>query len=182
MSGSTRSKKSPLKEIPDAVNNKFLELEAELARQKTATIVKDQKFLELEEELARQKTATTVQEKETGELKEIARQQIERANLQTELARQREEENQRLVAQLAEMQRHMDNSSLNFNLNTPQVPLPPIPRAPTGPTATSTPSGIWGMPETANQGNTAARSLGPALQNEGLQDLKKRDPCPLRRP
>ena len=85
MSGTRSNKKAtttPSEEMSDAgraaASNKILELEEELARQKTATIVKDQKFLELEEELARQKTATTVQEKETGELKEIARQQIER--------------------------------------------------------------------------------------------------------
>ena len=56
MSG-TRSNKeattTPLKEVSDAANNKILELEEELARQKT------------------------VNDQETGELKELVRQQIE---------------------------------------------------------------------------------------------------------
>ena len=167
MSGSTtRSKKSPVNiEIPDTVTvyNKFLELEAELAHQKTARIVTDQKTLELEEELARQKTATTVQEKETGDLKEIAHRQ-------TELAHQREEENRHLLAQLTELRRRTDISS--SNLNTPQV----IPRDPTYPTATSTPSGIWGVPDTTNRGNGPVRSLGPALQDEELHALEEKGP------
>ena len=115
---------------------------------------------------ARQKTA---KDQETVELRELADQK-------TELARQREEENQHLLAQLTELRRRTDISS--SNLNTPQV----IPRDPTYPTATSTPSGIWGMPgirgmpETVNQDSAAARSLGPALQHEGLHDLEEKGP------
>ena len=91
MSGSTRSKKgTPSKEIPDAANNKIVELEEELARQKTATA---QETGELKEQLARQKT---VQALETVELRELADQKTERA-------RQQEEENRRLTAQLAEL-------------------------------------------------------------------------------
>ena len=88
MSGSTRSKKSPLKEIPDAVNNKFLELEAELARQKAAT---ENRFAELSAQIAEfranQQTgyldqqdiraATTVQDKETGELAKTAKDSVD---------------------------------------------------------------------------------------------------------
>ena len=169
----SRSKKTttPSKEIPDAANTKILELESELERTKTElenelnrTQTEEVRRTVEMDKLARQKTA---KEQETEELKELADQQ-------TELARQRDEENQRLVAQIAELRlRNMRNSSLN--LNTPQV-LPPIPHAPTYLSATSTPSGIWGMPETAIQGNTAARSLGPDLQDEGLQGEEEKGP------
>ena len=126
-------KNTPSKEISDASNNKILELEGELERQKTA---KDQ---------------------ETAELRELAEQK-------TELARQREAENQRLAAQLAELQRHVNNSGMS--LVTPQVPLPPTSRAPVCPTIMSTPSGIWGLTEAATREDAAARSLGPDLQDD----------------
>ena len=110
MSGSTRSKKStPSKEIPDAANNKIVELEGELARQKTATA---QETGELRAQLARQQT---VQDQETMELRELA-------DRKTEQARQHEEENRRLAAQLAELQRKLGSQSVG--LTTPQMPLP----------------------------------------------------------
>ena len=162
MSG-TRSNKeattTPSKEISDAANTKILELEEELARQKT------------------------VNDQETGELKELVRQQIELARqqneenqrLQAQLARQQNEEYQRLQAQLAEMEfrnlMNMNNSS--SNITTPQVTLPPDPCAPTYPTTMSTPSGIWGLTETATRGSAAARSLGPDLQDDDLQDQEE---------
>ena len=156
---STRSKKgTPSKEIPDAANNKIVELEGELARQKTATA---QETGELRAQLARQQT---VQDQETMELRELA-------DRKTEHARQHEEENRRLAAQLAELQRKLDSPSVG--LTTPQVPLPPIPRA-LAPTTTSTPSGIWDMPGTANQGDGPARSLGPALQDEDHHALEEK--------
>ena len=165
---STRSKKgTPSKEIPEAANNKIIELEEELARQKTA---KAQETGELREQLARQQTAKDL---ETVGLRELADQKTELARQETERARQHEEENRRLAAQLAELQRKLDSPSVG--LTTPQVPLPPIPRA-LAPTTTSTPSGIWDMPDTANQGNGPARSLGPALQDEDHHALEEKGP------
>ena len=99
----SRSKKTttPSKEIPDAANTKILELEGELERTKTEleselnrTKTEEVRRTVEMDKLARQKTA---KEQETEELKELADQQ-------TELARQRDEENQRLVAQIAELQ------------------------------------------------------------------------------
>ena len=154
---STRSKKgTPSKEIPDAANNKIVELEEELARQKTATA---KETGDLREQLARQQT---VKDLETVELRELADQK-------TELARQQEEENRRLAAQLAELQRKLGNQSVG--LTTPQLPLPPITRAP-DPTTMSTPSGIWDMHGTATHEDGPARSLGPALQDEDHHALE----------
>ena len=98
---STRSKKgTPSKEIPDAANNKIVELEEELARQKTATA---QETGELREQLARQQT---VKDLETVGLRELADQKTELARKETERARQHEEESRRLAAQLAAWSRH----------------------------------------------------------------------------
>ena len=137
----SNKKGTPSKEISDTANNKILELEQELARQKTED---DRKTAELNElvrqgidkdkELARQGIE---KDKETGELKELARQQ--------------NEENQRLQAQIAEMIMNMNNSS--SNITTPQVLLPPIPCVSTYPTTMSTPTGIWGLTETATPGD-----------------------------
>ena len=96
----SRSKKTttPSQEIPDAANTKILELESELERTKTElenelnrTKTEEVRRTVEMDKLARQKTA---KEQETEELKELADQQ-------TDLARQRDEENQRLVAQIA---------------------------------------------------------------------------------
>ena len=136
-------KNTPSKEISDASNNKILELEGELERQKTA---KDQ---------------------ETAELRELAEQK-------TELARQQKAENQRLAAQLAELQRRMNNSGMS--LVTSQVPSPLISRVPTNSTTTSTPPGIWGVPDTMNRRSAAARSLEPDLQEEDFQNPEEKEP------
>ena len=93
----------PLKEIPDAVTvyNKFLELEAELARQKAAT---ENRFAELSAQIAElraqqannrpenQKTATTVQEKETGELAKTAKDQLNEQLARQETAKDQQTE------------------------------------------------------------------------------------------